>query len=379
MEKIRYRLCYNYAHRLNRFGLAAVALECRQGHRRIYISSKVMLRPDQWDNGIVVNHSNGSKLTAYLVRWMHEVEEMELDGILQGKRMTPYQLKMAVKSGIKANPTIRDFVESVIDASNRTETTKRGYRYLVDNIERAYGKLTLDDITHDFVEGYRRALRKERLSENTIKGRLKLLRCIINEALKRNLITDDPFKFITIGDMSAREGYLSAEEVERIGSVELPDKREKHIRDAFLFCCYTGLRYSDFVSLRTENIRNNILSMKQQKTRSRLNVPLENLFQGKPLKIISMYRNIEEFANIGCNTTVNRMLKEIARKAGISRRIFWHLARHTCATLLNQAGLQMQEIQKILGHSKMETTYKTYAETSVSQIDNSLKRAFMQC
>lgn len=377
MQKIRYRLCFNYANRLNKQGYAPVALECRQGQRKIYISSKVMLRPEQWGNGMVINHDNGMKLTAYLVRWMHEIEEIELDGILKGKNITLYQLKMAIKSGIRSNTTIKEFVESVIMvSSNRKDTTKRGYKYLVDEIENTYGKLTIDDITHDFIEKYRSDMRKEKLSENTIKGRLKLMRCLINEALKRSLITDDPFKFITIGDMSARQGYLSNEEVEEIGKLELKDRKERHIRDAFIFCCYVGLRYSDFVNLKTENINNNILSLKQQKTRNSLNIPLEHLFDGKPLEIISKYRSVESFAKIGCNTTVNRALKEIAKKAGINRRLFWHLARHTCATLLNQAGLRMQEIQKILGHSKMETTYRTYAETSISQIDNSLRRAF---
>lgn len=378
MQKIRYRLCFNYANRLNKQGYAPVALECRQGQRKIYISSKVMLRPEQWNRGMVVNHDNGDKLTAYLVRWMHKIEEIELDGILNGKKITLYQLKMAIKSGIRSNTTIKEFVESVIMvSSNRKDSTKRGYKYLVDEIESTYGKLTIEDITHDFIERYRSDMRKEKLSENTIKGKLKLMRCLINEALKRSLITDDPFKFITIGDMSARQGYLSLEEVERIRKLELKDRKERHIRDAFVFCCFVGLRYSDFVNLKTENIRNNILSLKQQKTRNSLNIPLEHLFEGKPLEIISMYRSVESFAKVGCNTTVNRALKDIAKKAGINRRLFWHLARHTCATLLNQAGLKMQEIQKILGHSKMETTYKTYAETSISQIDNSLRRAFM--
>lgn len=85
-------------------------------------------------------------------------------------------------------------------------------------------------------------------------------------------------------------------------------------------------------------------------------IPLGSLFHGIPLEIMRRYRSVETFADIGHNTTDNRMLKDIARKAGVKKNLHYHLARHTCATLLNLYGLKMQEIQQILGHARMETT-----------------------
>lgn len=359
LPKIRYRLCWNYSCKLNRDLLAPIALECRQGSRKMYISSKVMLSEGQWHRGMVVNHENAEKLTAYLIHWRNSVEEIELDALLKGKHLTLFQLKTAIKSGVRPNATIREFVESVIGSSDRKKATQRSYQYLCNEIEKDYGRITLDDITHDWIEKYRAALKKTGVSENTIRGRMKLLKCITNEAMKRNLITDDPFKFITIGHMTARVGYLEADEVRRLEELELSGQEEK-VRDIFLLACYTGLRYGDLSTLEEATIENGILSKKMHKTNFWVHIPIDTIFWGKARKIIDKYPNIRELSHAACNTTINRVLKTLAVKAGISKNIYCHLGRKTCSCLLNQMGMNLQDISAILGHTTTEITSKHY-------------------
>lgn len=81
---------------------------------------------------------------------------------------------------------------------------------------------------------------------------------------------------------------------------------------------------------------------------------------------------------LGDNRNANSSLREVGKLAKLHRRLHWHLARHTCGTLLNQRGLRMQEIQYILGHQKMQTTERHYAETTFEQVRKSLKKAFKQ-
>ena len=265
LQKIRYRLCWNYAGKLNKNGLAPIALECRQGTKKMYLTSNVLISKDQWGKGMVVNHDNAEKLTTYLTHWRNEIEEIELDALLKGKHLTLFQLKTAVKTGVRSNATIREFSNSVIKGSSRKKNTQRSYDYLCNEIEKDFGRLTLDDITHDWIEKYRAKLREMKLSENTIKGRLKALRCLVNEALKRNLITDDPFKFITIGNMTARVGYLEAEEIQKLEELELCGLEEK-TRDLFLLACFCGLRWGDLSTLEEATIEDGILSKKIHKT-----------------------------------------------------------------------------------------------------------------
>lgn len=376
LEKIRYRLCFNYANRLNKQGRGLVALECRQGKRKIYISSQVLLYPNQWAYRQIVNHENASKLMVYLTHWRNSIEEIELDALLKGKHLTLLQLKTAIKTGLHSSATLAEFTEAVIKDSCRGKTTKQGYKYMVRDIEKEYGKISLEDITHDWIERWRSLMRSQHLSENTIKGRMKRLRCLINEAMKRNLLTDDPFKWITIGNMTPRKGdYLEAEDVRLLEQAKL-EGRESHIRDAFLFCVYTGLRFGDFIRLKDNNIINDKLVIDQQKTGNHLELPIKQLFGGKALQLIDKYPSLEAFAKIGVNTTANRTLKDIAKKLKLSKEPHWHSSRKTCATLLNQAGLQMQEIQFILGHSRLEVTERHYATTAFSQVEKSLSKVF---
>ena len=99
-------------------------------------------------------------------------------------------------------------------------------------------------------------LKDKGLAPNTVIGRLKSLRAIINEAIKRKIITseDDPFKFFKIPTMSNREEFLTFGEIKRIENLKLRG-RKAHIRDAFLFACWTGFRYSDLTSLTTSDLR----------------------------------------------------------------------------------------------------------------------------
>lgn len=359
LQKIRYRLCHNYGGRLNRQGLAPIAVECSQGNRKIYFSTRVLIRPDQWYKGMVVNHENADKLTAYVIHFRNSIEEIELDALLKGKRMSLYQLKTAVRTGVKSNATLAEFINAVIKDSSRNKTTKNGYKYLANDIEKLYGKVTLEDVTYDFIEKYRNAMRKQDLSENTIKGRLKLLRCVINEAIKRSLITEDPFKFITIGNMTARVGYLEESEVNKIEQLELGGK-EAIVRDLFVFACYTGLRWGDLTSLEEAEIKDGILRKMMKKTNHEVIIPIGKLFWGKAQKILDKYPDIKTLSHVCCNTTANRFMKEIVKKAGIKKNAYFHLARKSCSCMLNSLGMSSLDISLILGHTDSAVTEKHY-------------------
>lgn len=68
----------------------------------------------------------------------------------------------------------------------------------------------------------------------------------------------------------------------------------EHTLDAFLFCCYTGLRYSDFVSLNEKNIVKMDgklwLIFDSVKTGAEVKLPLSLLFEGKALTLLQKYQ-----------------------------------------------------------------------------------------
>ena len=150
-----------------------------------------------------------------------------------------------------------------------------------------------------------------------------------------------------------------------------------HVRDAFLFCCYTGLRFSDFNHLLPKyfvTIKGKPwLQIKTEKTGYDLKIPLYLVFDGKPLEILNKYPSLKDLVSIGCNADTNRHLAALQRMARINTRTTFHTARHTCATLLCHQGVPITTVQKILGHTKLTTTQlysEVMADTIVRDLSN---------
>ena len=92
--------------------------------------------------------------------------------------------------------------------------------------------------------------------------------------------------------------------------------------DAFLFCCYAGMRYSDFISLSPDNIvkirQETWLIYKSIKTSTEVRLPLYLLFEGKGLVILDKYRDdLQSFFHLRDNSNVNKDLIVISRLAGL--------------------------------------------------------------
>ena len=71
---------------------------------------------------------------------------------------------------------------------------------------------------------------------------------------------------------------------------------------------------------------------------------------------------------------IQQIVKETAAEAKIEKRVYPHLLRHSVATILLERGMPLEQIQKLLGHSKIETT-QIYAESTPEMIKGSYQKA----
>lgn len=212
---------------------------------------------------------------------------------------------------------------------------------------------------------------------NTVAKHLRQLRTLVNEAINQGYIHADayPFRKFKIKQEKGRHEFLTPDELRKLENLEIKDRKLRHVLDAFLFCCYVGLRFSDFCQLKQSNfIKVNgkkWLHFKSIKTGIELRLPLHLLFEGKALAILDKY-NIAEFASLGSNSEVNKCLAQITMMARIKKHVTYHTARHTCATLLIHQGVPITTVQKLLDHTSVKTT-EIYSEILSSTILRDLK------
>ena len=354
-----------------------VQVECQQGKRRIYFSTKVYLEPQYWHNGMVVDHELSSDLNVILRRMRIDIERVELDFMKRDVRVTLPMLREAVVSNTAPSAKLTDFGRNVIAQSDRRDVTKANYRTLMNDIDKFRRGVRVDECDYAFVEKYDLYLKDCGVGHNTRVGRLRLLRAVLNEAVKRDMIARNPFDRYRVEGMTSRHGFLSDGEIARLERLTGLSERESMVRDAFLFCSYTGLRWSDFKALRQENIKNGWIRMTMQKTGQKVAIPYEKLFEGRAKMMLDRHGNDVRSmnGNLPTNSQVNSTLRDLLRKACINTdfRVTFHTSRHTFASLLLEEGFPVTTVQRMLGHTKVQTT-QIYAEVTERTIEKDVRK-----
>lgn len=380
MQKIRYRLIYNRKHILNKQGTALIQVEAKLNQRNIYLTTNVYVKPEHWnkDKSEVINHPQSVELNSMLFEYIIYLQGIELSFWKRGIQPTLALLRDAVKKKSPVNITFTDFARKSIVSAEKSESTKENLMSTVRLLDRFRPGLTFEDLSYTFLKDFEAWLRDLGKNQNTTGKHLRQLRTLTNEAINDGYMPADayPFRKFKIKIQKAQKPFLTPDELGKLERLHLEDVRQQHILDAFLFCCYTGLRFSDFRTLSTSNIvpinRKKWLCVKMQKTNIEIKLPLELLFEGKALDIIDKYETIEQMASIPINADTNKILSDIAEKSKIKKHFTFHTARHTCATLLIHQGVAITTVQKLLGHTSVKTT-EIYSEVLSSTIVKDLK------
>jgi integrase len=171
-------------------------------------------------------------------------------------------------------------------------------------------------------------------------------------------------------------GFLSQEEVEKLIALQFDNKKLEQAKDIFIFCCFTGLSYSDVANLTKQHIQLSIggkmwIKGRRQKTDTEYNIPLLNI----PQLILEKYANSplnDRVLPVPNMVTYNIRLKEVAKLCGIEKNVSSHLARHTFATTIALTkGVPIETVSKMLGHTSINTT-QIYAKVINSKISSDM-------
>ena len=369
MNKIIYSLVYNRKKSLNKRGVALVQVEAYLNRKKKYFSTKVYLRPDQWDAKklLVKNHPNADALNRLIYEFMAMIEKRELELWQQGKPITLEILKemLSEQQEQEDKSSFIPFYKQEVMTSGLKESTKRNHLSTLALLQDFKKNVTFSDLTFEFVSSFEYFLQSKGYHTNTIAKHMKHLKRHINVAINKEYMDIQKYAFrkYKIKSIEGSHTHLAPEELHKFENLQLTGRytRLQKTKDAFLFCCYAGLRYSDFTNLTSANIvefhQETWIIYKSVKTGMEVRLPLYLLFEGKGIQILQRYKDdLNSFFKLKDNSNINKELNILAGLAKIDKRVSFHTARHTNATLLLYNGANITTVQKLLGHKSVKTT-----------------------
>lgn len=386
MAKAMYSIVFNRKGHISKDGTAPVSVCAYLDGQRKYVTTDIKIKPEQWDktrHQLKPSAPNFIQKNSYLRGIIEKLEKYEFEKIENGETVYLDELLECLENQRDKTDFLLFFREEVKKNKKITLNTQKVYNTTYKHLSEFRKNIRFDDLTFQFVNDFENFLIDKGININSAGKYLKALKAVINLAINYGIfdVNKYPFRGYKIKTQPANRMYLIPEEIERIENMIPTSPNMEQVRDMYLFAIYTGLRFSDIVSITPKNIQETegkkYLVLNMEKTKEYLRLPLYQLFAGKPIKILEKYYNPEKryYFDTFTNQFVNRELKEIAKIAGITKRVTFHTARHTSATYLIYKGVPLPVVQRFLGHTKISTT-EIYAKVMDMTTENELKKIF---
>ena len=359
-------------------GLAPIYARITVNGRRAEISLRRQCAPENWDDRahrIKGRNPQTTLLNNYLdakyAKLLQCYEDLlKEDGVITAQAIKSRFLGAdatfkSLKDIIKHHKTTMGEVLKPGTLKNYGATEKYLTEYLSQ--EHKTADIYLKNISYQFVIGFDKFLRrqkdksgKKQLSNNGVMKHMERFKKLTNLSIKFGWMDKDPFRDYKMKFEKFDRAYLNQRELNYIEKTRFSRVTLETTKDIFLFACYTGLSYVDVKHLTTDNLIQGIngkdwIYCRREKSQISMKIPLLE----KAQQILDKYRNpVSEFLlPVYSNQKTNSYLKEIADQCKISKKLSFHVARHTFATTITLSnGVPIETVSKLLGHSKLSTT-----------------------
>lgn len=188
---------------------------------------------------------------------------------------------------------------------------------------------------------------------------------VLKQAVREKLIIANPTTDITIArNEGLKKDVLTIEDIQLLAATPVTNDT---VKKAFLFSCLTGLRFCDIVAMKWQHIdlNNRRLSLVQSKTDHKVTVNLH----ASAIEILGTAKAaITHVFNLPSHTACTKDVKVWVKRAGISKHITWHCARHSFATNLIFLGADITTASNLLGHTTLKYTQR------YTRVVNDMKR-----
>ena len=313
--------------------------------------------------GIILLDPDFQKLTNEQKRQNRE-KLLEANMICASENEKVRQGKFGIETIQKQRSSFLAFVERVAQERNTSKGNEGNWYSMIKHLKNflAYD-ITFEQVDVKFINDFKAYLDKvvqntgKPLSQNTKSAYYNKLRAALKQAVNEDIITKSPAVNTTgFKEEEVRREFLTNEEIKKAykADCDIPI-----LKRAFLFSCFTGLRWSDILKLKWSEIVQDdsgsyYLKFRQQKTKGieRQHVAHEAIeFIGE--------RDLPDtlvFKGLIYSTWNNQKLLQWMMRAGITKTITFHCARHTYAAVQLGADTDIFTLSQLLGHRDLKTT-----------------------
>lgn len=409
---------------------------CCNATQKPLLSTGIKIMPQFWNTkySLVYNHlpkaiADYQALNAEIFRLKRRAEDLVLQAIKENVQDKAAYVKkhydMAlndspffpdIKGKVKPQPIVQQDASDIYSefdnyiASKARKVTKATLT-VYNNVKlhlQAFEvfkkeKITFDSFDFNFYDDFvdyltfehvhhRRNTEVIGLRLNTIGKTIKHLRGFIRDRARRKVIQPIDLSDYKVPEEEADSIYLSHEEIVKLYQTDFSE--HPHLieyRDLFVLACLTGLRFSDFSSLKPEDLQKGMLHKKQEKSDHWVIIPLR-----KEAKLIFTKQFKDRIPDLS-NPEFNRHIKTVGKLAGIDNPIKFsfkkgsqnivitkpkfewitsHTARRSFCTNEFLAGTPVELIMKISGHKRTKDFYR-YIRVSPEEAANKIKELWM--
>lgn len=243
--------------------------------------------------------------------------------------------------------------------------------------------IMLDCVTSEIMEAYEAWQRQRGLSANSISFYTRILRAVYNRAVEEG-ITDNrsPFRHVYTGVDKTVKRALPLSVIKRIRLLDLSMSSSlDYARDMFMMSfMLRGMSFIDMAYLKKKDLSDGYLTYRRRKTGQKLTIEwtaemqaILDKYPANPsdylLPIIrgNSLNERHTYRNVGYN--INRNLKTIARRVGVTIPLTLYVARHSWASAAQSKGIPVSIISEGMGHGSESTTRIYLAGLDTTRVD----------
>ena len=299
---------------------------------------------------------------------------------LQGVAATPTTLLAMSEAELQSVKACVGKSRSTGTYRNHTYSDKMLREWIEDKGRK---DMPIDTVTKEMFEEFRFYLKKKRFTAKTVNRHLCWLSRLMYRAVSKRVIRYNPFEDAIYEKEERKIRFLQKSDIAKLMALKVNDREAELVRRMFLFSCFTGLAIADMERLKFSHIQTSAdgrryIRKERQKTKVESVVPLHPIAEAilsrcQEEQTVKEKGNDLVFPRSCSRSAMNNKLSTVGLACGVRQRLSFHMARHTFGTLSLSAGIPIESIAKMMGHTSITST-QIYAQVTDKKISEDMDK-----